>query len=142
MVAKKNSLTEEGLDYDLRNWILAVSDLPGLLKERRDHLRTDNSEAVVAEHERAFGAVKDYEGQLEPYQDELNKILAILPKDKMQGYCELKRREIREGVSSEVSGELARLRRGFDLVNLLQITSVEPTNGSLAKSSSTRKRRK
>jgi len=115
MAAPKNSLTEESLDYDLWNWKLVVSDLPGLLKERRDHLRTDNSEAVVAEHERAFGEVKDYEGQLGPYQDDLKKILAILPKDKMQGYCELKRREIREGVSSEVSGPLAKLRRGFDL---------------------------
>ena len=70
----ENSLTEESLDYDLRNWKLVVSDLPGLLKERRDYLRTDDSEAVVAEHESAFGAVKDYEGQLEPYQDELTHL--------------------------------------------------------------------
>lgn len=115
MVAPKNSLTEESLEKDLRNWKEVVSNVSDLLDQQQRYLKIDNPEAVVAEHQSALQEVKFYEGKLQPYQEELDKVLEILPKEKMQRYCKLKRREIREGVSSEVSGPLAKLRRGFDL---------------------------
>jgi len=114
METQKEVLTESSLDDQLRSWRWLVVELPGWLEEKQDYLRTDNSEAVVAQYESAFGAVKDYEGQLEPYQHELEKILAILSKDKMRRYCELKARALREGETGDVSMGLSKLRHGFE----------------------------
>ena len=114
MVAKKHSLTEESLEKDLWRWKEVASNVSNLLYHQQLDLKISNSDAVVAECQSTLQAVKFYEGKLEPYQKELNRLLKILPKEKIQRYCELKQREIREGVSSEVSGKLAKLRRGFD----------------------------
>jgi len=114
MAAQKNNLTEESFEEELWKWTDVVSNLYGLFDEERYYLRDRKPKAVVAAYQEAFQAVKFYEGKLEPYQDELDKILAILPKDKMQRYCELKRREIREGKNRAVREELAELRNSLD----------------------------
>ena len=82
--------------------------------KRDPNLRDSKPKAVVAAYQETFQGVKFYEGKLEPYQEELDKNLAILPKNKMQPYCELKQKEMREGANSEVAGELAELRHAFD----------------------------
>ena len=107
-------LTQSSLDDELRRLRRLVVELPGWLEEGRDDLQTDNSQAIVAAYQWAFRHTKQKEEQLQRYEDELEKILAILSKDKMRRYCELRAREIREGVSSEVSGELAKLCHGLD----------------------------
>jgi len=114
MAAQRNILTEESLEKDLRSWKEVASNVSNLLYHEQRDLKISDSDAVVAERQSALQEVKFYKGKLEPYQKELDRILKILPKEKMQRYCELKQREIREGVSSEVSGKLAKLRRGFD----------------------------
>ena len=114
MAAQRNILTEESLEKDLRSWKEVASNVSNLLYHEQRDLKISDSDAVVAERQSALQAVKFYKGKLEPFQKELDRILKILPKEKMQRYCELKQREIREGVSSEVSGKLAKLRRGFD----------------------------
>ena len=114
MEAPKEVLTESSLDDQLRSWRRVVVDLPGWLEEGQDDLQTDNSEAIVAAYQWVFRQTKQGESQIQRYEDELEKILAILSKDKMRRYCELRAREIREGLNSEVSGELAKLCRGLD----------------------------
>jgi len=114
MKAPKGVLTESSLDDQLRSWRWLVLELPGWLKEGRDDLQTDNSEAVVAAYQWAFRETKQGERQLQRYEDELEKILAILSKDKMRRYCELKARALREGETGDVSMGLSKLRLGFE----------------------------
>jgi len=107
-------LTQSSLDDQLQKLRRLVVDLPGWLEEGQDDLRTNNSEAIVTAYQWAFRQTKQGEEQLQRNEDELEKILTILSKDKMRRYCKLRASEIREDVSSEVSGELAKLCRGLD----------------------------
>jgi len=113
MEALKEVLTESSLGDQLRSWRRLVLELPGWLKEGRDDLRTDNSEAIVAAYQWAFRQTNQGERQLQRYEDELEKILAILSTNKMRRFCELRAREIREGYTKDVDRELSELRHGF-----------------------------
>lgn len=106
-------LTQSSLDDELQKLRRLVVELPGWLEEGRDDLQTDNSEAIVAAYQWAFRQTKQEKEQLQRYEDELEKILAILSKDKMRRFCELRAREIREGYTKDVDRELSELRHGF-----------------------------
>ncbi len=114
MEAPKEVLTESSLDDQLRSWRRVVVELPGGLKEGRDNLRTNNSEAIASAYQWAFQQTKQGEEQLQRYENELENILAILSKDKMRRYCELRARDIREGGPSYLSRGLSKLRLGFE----------------------------
>ena len=115
MKTQKEVLTIDSLDKDLRGWEFVLANWPGDLEEQRRALRQDqNPKAVVVEYKKTLRYTRQVEKSLKQYTDDLQEILAILSKNKMQRYCELRKREIREGVTSLVSRGLSKLRLSFD----------------------------
>lgn len=112
---QKEVLTIDSLGKDLRGWEIVLANWPGDLEERRRALRQDqNPEAVVVEYQKTLRYTKQVEKSLKQYTDDLQQILAILSKNKMQRYCELRKREIREGATGFISRGLSKLRLSFD----------------------------
>ena len=112
---QKEVLTIDSLDKDLRGWEFVLANWPGDLEEQRRALRQDQDpKAVVVEYKKTLRYTRQVEKSLKQYTDDLQEILAILSKNKMQRYCELKKREIREGARSVVSRGLSTLRLTFD----------------------------